>query len=154
MTVGDSTYRPAMHLPHPWRRLRELTHITLKWHDDGPMGKCKHSTQEVSLRRDLDQAARRAVLLHELEHLRRGPAVVGFVDHDERATRDAAARLLIPLHALAEAMVWAVDDHELAAELWVDVHTVRARLEGLTQAESDELNRRLDAAELTFPKHA
>lgn len=140
-----------MRHPHPWRRLKELAHITLVWHDHGPMGTCKHSTQTVSLRRDLSQAERRATLLHELEHLEHGPAVVGYVDQDEKATRERAARWLIPLDNLAAAMVWAVDDHELAEELWVDLGTVRTRLSTLTADETNVLNARLDSAERGFP---
>ena len=116
------------------------------------MGKCKHSTQEVSLRRDLTQAQRRAALLHELEHLAHGPAVVGYVEQDEKATRERAARWLIPLENLGDALVWANDDHELAEELWVDLGTVRTRLSTLTAEESRLLNDRLDAAEQTFTK--
>lgn len=140
--------------PHPWRRLKELAHITLVWHDHGPMGKCKHSTQEVSLRRDLTQAERRAALLHELTHLDRGPAVVGYVADDEAATRREAARWLISLERLADAMVWAVDDYELAEELWVDVGTVRTRLSSLTPEETTYLNSRVDAAERSFPERS
>jgi hypothetical protein len=138
--------------PHPWRRLRNLTHVTVRYFDEGPFGWCRHSTQEVFLRSDLTQAQRRATLLHELEHLEAGPAVVGYAQCDERDTRERAARWLIPIDHLAEAMVWAFDDEELAEELWVDVETARTRLSTLTEAESAELNRRLDIAELTFPK--
>lgn len=141
-------------LPHPWRRLRELAHVTLVWHDHGPMGKCKHSTQEISLRRDLTQAERRAALLHELEHLDHGPAVVGYVDQDEMATRERAARWLIPIENLVAALVWANDDYELAEELWVDLGTVRTRLNTLTAAESDVLTIAIDAAERTFPSES
>jgi hypothetical protein len=143
-----------MPLPHPWRRLRDLAHVTLVWHDHGPMGKCKHSTQEVSLRRDLTQAQRRAALLHELEHLEHGPAVVGYVEEDEMATRERAARWLIPIENLAAAMIWANDDHELAEELWVDLGTVRTRLSTLTAVETRHLNDRVDAAERTFPSES
>lgn len=142
-----------MSLPHPWRRLRELAHITLKWHDGGPRGRCRHSTQEISLRRDLNQAERRSALAHELEHLVGGPAIVGFVDHDEALVTDRAARYLIPFDALSRALVWANDDHELAEALWVDVYTVRARLAGLTDLETAMLEVGMIAAERAFPEH-
>ncbi len=129
-----------------------LPHITLRWHDGGPMGKCRHSTQEVSLRRGLTQAERRATLAHELEHLAKGPAIVGFTDQDELDVRQRAARWLIPFHRLADALVWAGDDYELADELWVDVHTVRTRLETLTAKECAHLADLMAAAELTFPR--
>lgn len=141
-----------MSLLHPWRRLREAAHVTLNWHHGGPMGWCRHSTQEISLRSDLTQAERRATLHHEMTHLQRGPAVIGYEWTDELSTREIAARELITLEALADALVWAYDDQEAADILWVDLHTVQTRLTTLTSAESDELNRRLDAAELTYPK--
>lgn len=141
-----------MPLPHPWARLAAATHITLRWHVDGPWGWCRHSTQEVSLRRDLNQAERRATLCHELEHLSQGPAIIGFEHEDEMATRERAARWLISMEDLVEALVWSRDDLEAADHLWVDVRTMQTRLTTLTAAESAELNRRLDAAELTFPK--
>lgn len=140
-----------MSLPHPWRLLRDLAHITLRWHDDGPRGKCKHSTQEISLRTNLNQAERRSALIHELTHLARGPAIVGHEAAEERAVEKESALWLIPFDRLAQAIVWANDEHELADELWSDVYTVRARLAALTAVESRELERRMLAAERRFP---
>lgn len=142
----------SMHFPHPWQRLRGLAHITLRWHHDGPMGFCRHSTQEVSIRTDLTQSERRSTLAHELIHLDRGPAIVGFEDHEERIVDEEAARWLIPLDKLADALVWAFDDEELADLLWVDLGTVQARLVTLTAAETVTINAALDRAEMTFPK--
>lgn len=126
--------------------------MTLLAHDAGPMGFVVHSRQAVSLRSDLTQAERRATLLHELEHLRRGPAVVGYVERDEMATRDSASRWLLPLSLLADGLAWCKDEVELAEHLWVDLGTVRSRLANLTDAETCELNRLLDEAEIGFPK--
>lgn len=141
-----------MSLPHPWRRLRELAHITLRWHDGGPRGQCKHSTQEISIRRDLSQAERRSALAHELEHLARGPAIVGHVARDEADVTDRTARYLIPFGSLVDALLWANDDHELAEALWVDVYTVRARLAGLTATETALLELTMLSAERSFPE--
>jgi hypothetical protein len=141
-----------MHHPHPWRRLREAAHVTLKWHTGGERGFTVHSKQEISLRDDLDQAERRSCVLHELEHLAGGPAVRGYVWDDELATRERAARWLIPFDHLVRGLLWAQDEIELADSLWVDVYTVRTRLETLTEAESRDLSDRLLAAEVTFPK--
>src|SRR6478672_11294163 len=98
-----------MSLPHPWRRLRELAHVTLRWHDGGPKGTCRHSTQEISIRRDLTQAERRSVLAHEIEHLEGGPAIIGHVGRDESDVTARAARYLIPFDRLADALLWAND---------------------------------------------
>lgn len=65
------------------------------------------------------------------------PPVAGLV------VDDLAARRLITLDDLLEAMVWSYDEHEVAVELWVDVGMVRARMRGLTDEESAELERRL-----------
>lgn len=151
MSMVASTL-PLVQLPHPWRRLRAARHVTLQWHDDGPMGWCRHSTQEVSIRTNLTQAERRATLAHELTHLDRGPAVRGYTDHEERLVNEESARWLISLDALADALVWANDDHEVADILWVDLATVQTRLVTLSADESAYVNRALDRAEMTFPK--
>lgn len=141
-----------MHLPHPWRRLRESPHITLRWFSGpGRAGYARHSTQTVYLRDDLTQAQRRAVLAHELEHLEAGPAIRGYGAQDEASVSERAARWLLPIEVLADALVWCSDDHELAEELWVDLHTVRCRLRTLTDQETALINARLDAAERAFP---
>lgn len=98
----------------------------------------------------MTQAERRSALAHEIAHLVSGPAIVGHVDRDERRVTAQAARWLIPLDCLVDAMLWANDDYELADELWVDVYTVRARLAYLTPLESAELERRMLEAERQF----
>lgn len=139
--------------PHPWQRVAELGHITVHFDQDiREFGRCKHSTQEIFIRRGLTQAQRRATVLHELTHLERGPAVRGFVRQDELQTREAAARWLIPFDNLVDGLIWCGDDRELAHHLWVDLGTVRTRLHTLTPAEDELLNLHLDRAELTFPK--
>ena len=138
--------------PHPWRRLRELAHVKLNWVESGRKGRVRHSTQEIFLRTDLTQAERRSVLLHEIEHLAGGPAVRGYRDLDERDTTARACRWLIPIEALLDGLIYCRDDVELAEHLWVDLKTVQARLTGLTAAETEWLNERMDAAELGFPK--
>ncbi|GAA2007787.1 ImmA/IrrE family metallo-endopeptidase [Nocardioides kribbensis] len=144
-----------MHIPHPWRRLRELPHITLRWVADlEHVGECRHSTQEIFIRTGLTQAQRRSVVLHEIEHLLEGPSVRGHEDWDERVVTERAARWLIPLDLLADALVWANDDRELAHELNVDLATVRARLSTLTAEESQVLSDRVMAAEVAYPKRA
>lgn len=116
------------------------------------MGWCRHSTQEVSIRLDLTQSERRSTLAHELVHLDRGPAVKGHEDREERVVSEEAARWLIPIEKLADGLVWAFDDTELADLLWVDLDTVQTRLVTLTSAETAYINTALDKAELSFPK--
>lgn len=91
----------------------------------------------------MTQAERRCTLEYELQHVDRGPARTWKRDHEERVVDDLAARRLITFEELLEAMVWSYDEHEVAEELWVDVAMVRARMLGLTDEESAELERRL-----------
>lgn len=129
---------------HPWRALRRLAHVTLEWHDDGPMGRVRHSTQTLSLRRDLDWAQRRCTVQHELLHLDRGPVPLGWVAQDEERVRRETARRMIPdVRALGEAIAWALDELEAAEELGVDVPVLRYRLRHLHPAERGYLRSRL-----------
>lgn len=138
---------------HPWRALRELTHVTLHWQDlpEGLLGVTDHPSQTIVLTTGLTQAERRCVLDHELEHIRRGPVPGWLQPREEAAVDDISARRLIPFADLVSAMLWSHDDDEAAHELWVSVDVVRARLHGLTALETTELNRRLDEAELRLP---
>lgn len=129
---------------HPWRSLRLRERITLAWHESGPMGWSRHSTQTVSLRRDLTYAERRCTLEHELLHLERGPVPVGWVAQDEeRVRRETARRMLPDVRAVGEALAWAHTEHEAADELGVDVYVLRYRLRHLHPAERGYLHARL-----------
>lgn len=130
---------------HPWRRLRHLVHVTLTWHDGGPAGLTRFATSTISLRRGMSQAERRCTLMHELLHVERGPALTTLAAREERRVNREAARLMLPdLKPVADALAWADQDlAEAADELWVDVGTLRARLEHLHPAERHYLTRRL-----------
>ena len=135
----------------PWRALRALAHVTLVWHEGGPAGWTHFPTATISLRRGMTLAERRSTIAHEVEHITRGPAHVGYERREELAVCTAAAKRLITFEALVDAMVWSGDEYELAAELWVDVGTVRDRLRSLSPWESAELSRRMERAELRHP---
>lgn len=129
---------------HPWRMLRDLAHVTLAWHDEGPKGRVKHSTQTISVRRGMTWAQRRCAVMHELIHLERGPALSTTKAMDEeRVRRETARRMLPDVHTLGEAIAWSYDEHECADELGVDVHVLRYRLKHLHPAERHYLTRRL-----------
>lgn len=141
---------------HPWRALRHLgEEWTLVWAPlAGIVDKLGHTTwhdKTITMDPDQDQAQRRSTLTHELVHVERGPWPEGFEEWEERIVDATAARRLISLDALADGMVWAYDVQELAAVLWVDEPTVFARVANLTEAEGQEIQRRLDAAEACFP---
>lgn len=137
---------------NPWRRLGELTEITLVWEPELPSrGLTTFATDTIQMRTGQLQAERRSTLTHELVHLERGPFPRWATRREERRVNDEAARRLITFEQLVDAMQWCLDEHEAAEHLWVDVRMVRARLHGLTGAETLELNRRLDLIEETRP---
>lgn len=140
---------------NPWRRLRELGHaVRLEWLDELPGGVDGLTTFDdnvIQMRRGLDQAQRRSILTHELVHVERGPYPRWREPAEERAVCAEAARRLITIEQLADALVWCYDPWEAAEHLHVDHPTVVARLESLTAAEVLELNARLDFAELRIP---
>ncbi len=132
-----------MTLPHPWRTLRSLPQITLAWHDEGPRGRFIHDTLTLSIRRGMTQAERRSTVRHELEHFRRGRVWTAWREREEEACEKAAARELITLEALGEALAWTQDIDEVADELWVDPDLVQTRCRHLHPAERAYLRQRL-----------
>lgn len=130
---------------HPWRALGRLVDWTLHFAHlpEGMLGLTDFRRRTITLVPDMTQAERRCTLEHELQHVERGPAPPWRRAHEERVVDDLASRRLITFEDLVEAMVWAYDEHEAADELWVDVAMVRARLAGLSSAESAELEKRL-----------
>ena len=142
---------------HPWRALRALgDEWTLEWAPlAGVVDKLGLTTwhdKTITLDPDQDQAQRRSTLAPELVHVERGPVADFYWPREERAVDQVAARRLIGIRELGEAMAWAHDLAEAADELWVDEELVRVRLEHLHPAERHYLRRRLqqdDAVETT-----
>jgi len=94
----------------------------------------------------LDQAGRRSALAHELIHReRQDTACLCDVTHAKQESRvcSEAARRLISVEALADALLWSGDDYEIAEELWVDLETVRTRINDLTDPEKEDIYQRL-----------
>lgn len=136
---------PAMQWPHPWRRLRELAHVTLEWHDGGPMGLTTHSTATISLRRGLTWEERRCTVQHEIVHVERGPVPRGLREKDEEYVRRETALLMIPdIRPVGDAIAWALSEDEAAQELGVDVPVLRYRLRHMSPMERAWLASRLD----------
>ncbi|NYD39953.1 hypothetical protein [Nocardioides panaciterrulae] len=137
-----------MPLPHPWRQLRELAHVTLQWHEGGKMGQVDHGTQTVSLRLGLTWEERRCTLLHELLHLDNGPQPFGLKAKEEETVRRQTAREMLPdIWQVGEALAWAHTPMEAAEELGVDLYVLRKRLRHLHPSELHYLERRLAQAE-------
>ena len=105
----------------------------------------------VLLDRSLTRREGRSTLAHEIAHIDLGHVPTGLARFDVRQEREAdrlAARRLITPAALADALVWSNDDHELAIELHVDVTTVRLRRELLTLDEVAAIGLRINALEI------
>ena len=122
----------------PCRDLADRPHLTLIYRDQGPEGEYHRRTLTISLRHGLSQVKRRCVLAHELVHDERGDVALtepALNARQELIVERTAARRLIPLHALLDALRWTGHVDEAAEELLVDVTTLRARLDCLTEEE-------------------
>lgn len=131
---------------HPWRHLgTHYPHVAVE-HVELP-GRLWGLTDgtRIWLCRLLDQAARRCTLTHEIVHLERGPVPAddrGRI-REERAVSVEAARRLICLDALADALRWTRDPDQLADALWVDVPTIQTRMANLDPVEVAQLEHQL-----------
>lgn len=123
---------------HPWRYLAErYPHITVITRHRLPghtMGLIRGD--RIWICASCDQAERRSTLTHELWHLDRGIVTLPhLVAREERIVSELAARDLIPLPELIDALKWTRSIGELADELWTDEPTVRVRLNTLDPIE-------------------
>lgn len=123
-----------------------MPHLTLEFArlPDDEMGRWLPKQQTILLDDRLDQAERRCTLIHEIIHHLSGDHALNepaLSAAQERACRDQAARVLISLSALADAMRWSEHAEEIADQLWVDEPTLWDRIENLTPEERDYLTR-------------
>lgn len=102
---------------------------------------------------DLTPAGRRCTLAHELVHIERGihPDLPGPLAAREESTVEmTAARRLVPLDQLIDAILWAQGDGDhagLASDLDVDQSVVEFRLAAVTPEEEAQIQRALAALE-------
>ncbi len=123
---------------HPWRTLRGLPKIDLAWLPmEGQLG-ATDGARVIVLHPHQSQAQRRSTLAHELAHIDLGH-VDGCTPQNEHMAVQRAARWLISMQALLDALRWSEDLDELAENLWVDPETLTARLDGLTDAERQQI---------------
>ena len=124
------------HRYHPWRALRALPHITLRWAVGEERGSFDgHRT--ITLHPLLTQAERRSTLAHELVHFERGPTLPHLTAREEALVEEIASRRLVDLDDLADAIVWH-DGHahdDMADDLWVDRAMLLARIRSLDPEE-------------------
>ena len=128
---------------HPWRHLRSLPHIRLTWARlaDDVLGVTDGHSRIWLDDRQL-QVERRCTLAHELAHIELGHRD-GCTGVEEVHASRLAARRLIRLDHLAEALAWSEHPAEVADVLWVDVDTLRTRLAHLHPAERHHIATRL-----------
>jgi hypothetical protein len=109
--------------------------------------------QRIWLCRTLNQARRRCTLTHELIHIERGiiPTDARGQAREEKAVTVEAARRLIVIDALVDALRETRDPHLLADALWVDMPTLRARMASLDPVETAQLENDLDGEWLWIP---
>lgn len=107
-------------------------------------------TRTIWLHHDLNPVQRRCTLMHEVIHAARGDEKCA--DHvltarQERLVSEIAARLLVPLDALADALVHSSSEVALCEALEVDADTLAARLTTLTVDERRFLREHLEKVE-------
>lgn len=87
--------------------------------------------------------SRRSTLAHEIEHIRRGPTVRCFQGREEESVERAAARALINVQDLGEALAESDDLGYVAEALEVDLSLLECRLRWLHPSERAWLESRL-----------
>ena len=92
-------------------------------------GYCDHAHRLIVINDRLGAAEERCTLTHEIIHAERGPVPAHHTAREERIVDAEAARRLIPLDALLEAVRWARCPAEAAETLGVDVPTLLTRVE-------------------------
>jgi hypothetical protein len=129
----------------PYVELRSRPALTVVWNVDMPQhGRWYQHLQTMLIRRGLTQAARRCTVTHELIHAERCDL------HCDALVHELVARRLITLDALATAALFHGDDLTgVADELWVDVETLKIRLDHLHPSERGFLQRRISMREST-----
>ena len=106
-------------------------------------GMCRWNRRTILLDIKLSGVEERCTLTHEIVHAERGPFPRWATAREEAAVNAEAARRLIPLDALGEALAWSLHPAVAAEELDVDPSTLEALLRDLAAAEVEALRRRL-----------
>lgn len=135
---------------HPWRYMAErFPHFVIHTRYELPPGvRGLVKGNRIWLCRTLDQAGRRTTLSHEIGHLELGMPIYPrhhlYTRREERMVDAMAARRLMPLPKLIDALKWSNNVDELADTLWTTPRMVRCRLETLDPIEVAELEHHLD----------
>jgi Zn-dependent peptidase ImmA (M78 family) len=145
--MSDSTYSP-------WRHVATMPDVVIDYDDDLPSGDAWWSPAHrvILIATGLTQIERRCALAHELVHIENddqqldGPDSERIERRRERAAEHTAARRLIHLDDLMDALAWCMSLEEVAEELHVDRALLDTRLE-LLDAEDQEIIRARFAGE-------
>ena len=110
-------------------------------------GVCDFQAKRITLDVDLLEVEARCTLAHELLHAMRGPVPANPVlaAREERQVEQQAARRLIPLGALIEALKWSRRPSEVAEALGVDEDMLGARVDGLEACELQTVEEAISA---------
>lgn len=135
----------------PWRHLRGLPDVELRFTDDddfldGAQAWYFHRLRAIVMDKRLTQVERRSVLAHELGHVIRGDVPCGDEVLDarqENVVDQWAARQLITLDALVDALRWSRQADEVADCLWVTVDLLEVRIRHLHPSERAYVTGRL-----------
>lgn len=131
---------------HPWSHLlRRHPEVHVECHTpipDDHLGSWRPSG--IFLHPKCSQAERRCTLAHELVHLDRGepPCDRRGRGREELRVDDVAARRLITLDALVDAIRWGQGKPD-PGELWVDLPMLLHRVRSLQQWERDYIDAQL-----------
>lgn len=138
----------------PWRTLAAMPDVTIRITrvEDGCLGWWDRERGEIVLDKRQSLRQMRCTLMHELEHVRRGDEDTSHVSpvlavRQEIAASTRAARRLVSMDRLVDALLWSQDERELAEMLHVDEDTLRIRLLTLTDDEHAVIDARLWQAE-------
>lgn len=136
----------------PWRHVRTLAHITIRWTCNDEELEDAYAWYFVDddvilMDSRMSQVERRCVLAHEIHHALHHDEPCHHVALDamqELRADQWASRKLIEIRPLGEALAWASCLDEAAEELWVTRDLLDVRLAHLRPMESQYLKRRLE----------
>lgn len=137
----------------PWGTLAGLPEIEVVFADlPDALGWYDPDEHRITLDRGQSRAQMRCTLAHELEHAMWRDEDISHVSpvlaaRQEIAASTRAARKLIELDDLIEALLLSQDEYELAEELNVDEDTVKLRLLTLSPEEHAVIDARIRMAE-------
>lgn len=150
------------HRYNPWADLRSRPQVRLAWRPPeiaDALGTVDPDTGEIVIAPGLTFEERRCTIAHELAHLDRGdtghdpdhPDAWRYELRDEEATEQLAARRLIWIDDLIDALAPGHDWCRVAAELEVDLTTLFARMRGMSDRERAYVWAELDRREAGLP---